>query len=86
MIFMIILTAACIIVLAFITFFILSYLIRKRIAKPIDELGEAAGKVMEGDLDIEVPLRKGEDFGNLKKAFNGMISSIRDVIDGATGG
>lgn len=73
-------------VLILITFFVLSYLIRKRITRPIDELETAAAKVMEGDLDVEVPIRSGEEFGNLKRAFNEMIRSIRDVITRATGG
>lgn len=71
--------------LVIITFFVLSSLIRKRITRPIDELEAAAEKVMEGDLDVEVPLRSGEEFGNLKRAFNQMIVSIRDVINKAVG-
>ncbi|MBN2169273.1 MAG: HAMP domain-containing protein [Actinobacteria bacterium] len=85
-VFMIILTVICIAILVFVTFFVLSYLIRNRITRPIDELEEAAEKVIEGDFDSEVPVRPGEEFTNLKKAFNGMISSIRDVINKATGG
>ncbi|MBN2168628.1 MAG: HAMP domain-containing protein [Actinobacteria bacterium] len=73
------------IVLVIITFFVLSYMIRNRITKPIDELSSVAEKVIEGDLDVEVPIRPGEEFWNLKKAFNDMIKSIRDVISRATG-
>lgn len=68
-----------------ITFVILNYLINSRITKPIDELSEAAEKVLEGDLDVEVPIRENEEFANLKKAFNEMIAHIRKMISRASG-
>lgn len=73
------------IILVLITYFVLSRLIRNRITKPIDELSDVAEKVIEGDLDVEVPMRPGEEFWNLKKAFNEMVYSIREVISKATG-
>lgn len=78
-------TAGSIILLITITFFILSFLIRTRITKPIDELAEIAEKVMEGDLDIEVPVRSGEEFESLKIAFNEMLKSLRNVLERSTG-
>lgn len=77
--------ACALAILTLLTFFWLRYLIRSKITKPIEELEDAAEKVMEGDLDVVVPVREGEEFTNLKKAFNGMLSSIRDVINKATG-
>ncbi|MBN2168186.1 MAG: HAMP domain-containing protein [Actinobacteria bacterium] len=74
-----------ILVLILITFFILSVLIRRKITRPIDELSEAAEQVMDGNLDVEVEIRKGEEFEGLKRAFNEMLKSIRDVIARATG-
>lgn len=73
------------IVLFIIIFVVLNYLIRSKITRPIDELADAAEKVMEGDIDIEVPVREGEEFANLKKAFNEMLKSIRDIISRSTG-
>ncbi|MBN1288109.1 MAG: HAMP domain-containing protein [Actinobacteria bacterium] len=70
-----------IIILVVITFFVLSYLIRTRITRPIEELSSAAEKAMQGDLDVEVPVKKGEEFENLKNAFNQMIRSVRDIMD-----
>ncbi|MBN1288878.1 MAG: HAMP domain-containing protein [Actinobacteria bacterium] len=75
-----------IILLILITFFVLSFLIRKRITGPIDELSAAATMVMEGDLDVEVEIRKGEEFRELKEAFNNMIRTIRDIISRSAGG
>ena len=62
-----------IIVIALITFLILSYLIRTRITEPIQELSTAAEQVMEGDLDIHITIRSGEEFEQLKRAFQAMV-------------
>lgn len=70
------------IVLIAISFFVLSYLIRKRITEPIDELAEAAERVANGDLDIQVTVIEGEEFEGLKKAFNEMIKSIKIITSG----
>ncbi|MBN2168491.1 MAG: HAMP domain-containing protein [Actinobacteria bacterium] len=70
------------IVLIAISFFVLSYLIRKRITEPIDELADAAEQVANGNLDVQVPVRKGEEFEGLKNAFNEMIKSIRIIMSG----
>lgn len=66
--------------LVIVTFFVLSYLVRNTITKPIEELSEAASKVMDGNLDIKVPIRKGEEFEGLKIAFNNMLSSLRGIM------
>jgi HAMP domain-containing protein len=71
--------------LILITFFVLSYLIRTRITKPMDELEAAAELAMEGDLDVEVKITPGEEFESLKMVFNSMIRSLRNLISRATG-
>lgn len=77
---------ACSLLLLFVvTFFVLRHLIRSRITKPIDELSEAAEQVMEGDLDVEIEISKGEEFEGLKRAFVNMLESIRDIMSRATG-
>ncbi|MBN2076164.1 MAG: HAMP domain-containing protein [Dehalococcoidales bacterium] len=74
-----------IVVLILITFIVFDYLIKKRITKPIEELEEAAFRVMDGDLDFKVPMNEGEEFSSLKKTFNDMIEIIRDIISKAAG-
>lgn len=64
-----------------VTYFVFRYLISSRITAPIEELSSVAERVMDGDLDVEVPVKKGEEFENLKKAFNEMLRSIRNVIN-----
>ena len=62
-----------ILIIALITFLILSYLIRTRITEPIQELSSAAEQVMEGDLDVHITIRSGEEFEQLKRAFQSMV-------------
>lgn len=61
-------------------YFALSYLIRTRITQPIDELSDAARRVMDGDLDVEIEVKKGEEFEDLKYAFSEMLKSIRMIM------
>lgn len=77
--------AGGVIALIVITFIALRYFIRKKITKPIDELEAVAGKIMEGDLDVQVPVREGEEFYGLKTAFNNMIMSLRVLINKSMG-
>lgn len=68
-----------------ITFFVLSLLIRRQITGPIEELSAAAERVMEGDLDVEIRVRKGEEFEGLKRAFKEMVESFRKYIAKSVG-
>lgn len=67
-----------------ITFFALNYLIRKKITEPVDSLIVTVNKVMEGNLDVEVEIRPGEELEGLKRAFNEMIKSLRDLLTRST--
>jgi len=75
-----------ILLIILITFFVLSYLIRRQITQPIDALVSAAGEVMEGNLDVEVEVHEGGDFESLERAFKEMVDSIRTYISKSTGG
>ncbi len=63
-----------------ITFFVLNYLIRKRITKPIDLLSSEAAEVMEGNLDIDIVVHQGGEFQGLEKTFKNMVESFRKYI------
>ncbi len=78
---MAIVIAVSAVMLILITFFILSYLIRKQITDPIDELSAAAEQVMDGDLDVEIAVREGEEFEGLKHVFKEMVDSIKRMIE-----
>ncbi len=75
------------IVLVFlITFFILRRMIYKQITEPIDELTSMAGEVMDGNLDVNIDVREGEEFETLKRAFKEMVGSIRSMVEKSIGG
>lgn len=61
--------------------FVLQYLLRTRITRPVDELEEVAGRVMDGELDIEIPIQAGEELEGLKRAFAAMLESLRKLVD-----
>ena len=68
-----------------ITFFVLSYLIRRRITEPIEELAAAAGEVMEGNLDVEIKVHEGGNFEVLERAFKAMVEDWRTYIAKSVG-
>jgi methyl-accepting chemotaxis protein len=70
---------AALIVIA-ISYLYFSYLIRREITKPIEELEQVAAEVMDGNLEVELEVREGEEFENLKRSFMAMVESIRNVI------
>ena len=77
--------AGSIAIIILITFFFLNYLIRKQITRPVEELSAAAEKVMQGDLDIQVDIREGEELEALKRAFNEMVESLRKFVARSVG-
>jgi len=73
------------IVLSLLSYLGLAYLIRKRINKPIDELAAAAEEVVGGNLDVEIEVRKGEEFEGLKYAFKELLSTFNAALSGSVG-
>lgn len=47
------------------------------LVKPLETLLTGVGKVNEGDLSVEVPVRVEDEIGFLSRSFNGMVASIR---------
>jgi nitrogen fixation/metabolism regulation signal transduction histidine kinase len=74
-----------IIVVILITFFVLSYMIRKRITDPVDQLAAAAEQVNEGNLDVEITVHEGGEFEGLERAFKQMVESWQKYIDKSLG-
>jgi methyl-accepting chemotaxis protein len=68
------------IVLSLLSFFALGYLIRKRITQPVDELAAVAEEVMQGNLDVEIEIHKGEEFEGLKYAFKELLDTFRKIL------
>lgn len=53
-------------------------LISRLVSEPIEQLRLAAQAVAEGRLDVEVPLRRADEFGLLIGEFNRMIVELRE--------
>ena len=53
-------------------------LIGRSVAKPVDELRAAAQAVTQGQLDVQVPLRRADEFGALIGEFNHMVTELRE--------
>jgi adenylate cyclase len=53
-------------------------LMSKLVAEPIDRLRAAAQAVAEGQLDVEVPLKRADEFGALIGEFNRMVVELRE--------
>ena len=74
-----------IIVIILISFFVLSYMIRRRITEPVDELAAAADQINEGNLDVDIVVHDGGEFEGLERAFKQMVESWREYIDKSVG-
>jgi adenylate cyclase len=53
-------------------------LIGRSVAKPVDELRAAAQAITQGQLDVQVPLRRADEFGALIGEFNHMVTELRE--------
>ncbi len=80
------LTVISIVLMSLLTFGFLTYLIRKRITRPIDELSALSQEVMDGNLDVEIPVRNGEEFAGLKLAFGTMVKNFKVMLSIPLGG
>jgi adenylate cyclase len=50
----------------------------RSVAHPVEELRAAARAVTEGDLTVQVPLHRVDEFGSLIGQFNRMVTELRD--------
>src|SRR5262245_9579600 len=52
----------------------------KRLLLPVRLLGDGVARLTDGQLDVVVPKRSSDEFGNLTDAFNRMVGRIKDMI------
>lgn len=55
----------------------LTYLLPRRILRPVRELTDACRRIEAGDLTVELDGRRQDELGDLARAFNGMLAAIR---------
>ncbi len=53
-------------------------LMSRLVAQPVDQLRAAAQAVAAGRLDVEVPLKRADEFGGLIGEFNRMVAGLRE--------
>lgn len=58
----------------------LGLIISRMISNPVKRLVEAANKLAEGDLDIEIAARSTDEIGVLSSAFKKMTDNLNDVM------
>jgi len=62
---------------------VMSLLVARMIARPLEWLTEAAAQVRNGNLDFRVEMARDDELGDLAKAFDEMVASLsRDTLTG----
>ncbi len=73
-----------ILLIAVIAYIGLSWLVKRNITHPIEELAGAAERVMGGDLDVRVAVHEGGEFEVLERAFKEMLEVVKKIIERST--
>ena len=60
--------------------FILSYLLIRRILKPVKWLKQGVIQVAEGNLNHQIPVKNKDELGELSASFNAMTKRIKEMI------
>ena len=60
---------------------VLGWWIARSLTQPLDELSEAAERVAQGELDLQVPVRSVDEVGRLGHRFNDMTAQLRRTIN-----
>jgi serine/threonine-protein kinase len=61
--------------------FALSFGFARRVLAPIRRLGAAAAAARDGDYDQEIPTGRGDEVGSLARAFDHLLSDLREKRD-----
>lgn len=52
----------------------------RRIVRPLAQLGTTAGRIADGELDLEAPVIRDDEIGTLARAFNRMTARLRGLV------
>jgi len=55
----------------------LAYLLSRGIIAPVKRLTEAAGKVANGNLEVNIPVMRDDELGKATQVFNDMVNQLR---------
>ncbi|MDT8319333.1 MAG: ATP-binding protein [Xanthomonadales bacterium] len=56
---------------------LVSFLVHRMVYVPLRDLKEGAGRLGRGDLQHPIPVRSGDEFGELAASFNSMTAALR---------
>jgi HAMP domain-containing protein len=56
----------------------LAFLIARRILRPIDPIMEAAARVGDGDIDVELVIPGKDEYADLARKFDGVLDALRE--------
>jgi diguanylate cyclase (GGDEF)-like protein len=54
-----------------------AYLLSRGIISPLERLTDAAGRVADGDLSVNIPVKRDDELGKATRVFNDMVSQLR---------
>jgi two-component system NtrC family sensor kinase len=78
-------TTVSIVVLAlgFIIFaaILVSLLVQRAVYRPLADLKDCAARLADGDLEQQIPVRSGDEFGQLAESFNSVTKALRKSRD-----
>ena len=57
-----------------------AHAVLKRLLRPLRTLGDGVARLTDGDFDVELPDRSGDEFGALIAAFNRMTGRVRGMV------
>ncbi|MCD4829885.1 MAG: HAMP domain-containing protein [Candidatus Cloacimonetes bacterium] len=58
----------------------LAFVLSNNLARPIRELSQAAKRVAEGQLDVQVHLHRSDEVQTLAQSFNEMVNALRSLM------
>ena len=58
----------------------IAYIISNKIANPVRQLTEVAGKIKEGNLDVNIDIKSNDEIGKLAESFTIVVQTLRNLI------
>jgi|GEM_PF-1615196 len=71
-------TVASIYILLVVAVTLVALMVARRISNPVGSLTRSAGRVAGGDLEVNIPVTRGDEIGGLQKAFRQMVIALRE--------
>jgi len=56
--------------------FALTYVLARRLLRPVQALDQAASQIAEGNYSVRLPIERSDEIGRLAETFNGMCDSL----------